>query len=279
MRCLTDVTLLLLTLLADLATNFASLHVGAVAQLPLLVLEVGIIGRIWAGGKVIIGAHYVVVRWCDASVQSEVVLIGDAWAHAESLRSNLRRIETSVDTKLPVAHRLLVLHALVDLLLGIDAELAVVLIACVLRSCSLSGGGLARSFGRAFIHRLRVRHRHLLLHNLAWSALIISVWRGLGDHDVWILDYEVVTRAHIEFQSLRGTPTMHILALVVSLTVPRQIIQWGKSYQIDIHTGGGWRIDLLPQARRYWKMPARGSCGLWIHLLFAFYQRFKFSGQ
>ena len=62
MRCLTDVTLLLLTLLADLATNFASLHVRAVAQLPLFVLEVGIIGRIWARGKVIIGAHYVVVR-------------------------------------------------------------------------------------------------------------------------------------------------------------------------------------------------------------------------
>ena len=62
MRCLTDVTLLLWTLLADLATNFASLHVRAVTQLPLLVLEVGIIGRIWAGGKVIVGAHYVVIR-------------------------------------------------------------------------------------------------------------------------------------------------------------------------------------------------------------------------
>ena len=55
-----------------------------------------------------------------------IVVVWEPRAHSEPLRSYLGRIEACIDTKLSVAYRLLVLHALVDFLLCIDAELGIV---------------------------------------------------------------------------------------------------------------------------------------------------------
>ena len=102
---LADVPLLLRwTLLAlGTSTELTCLHVGTVAQLPLLVLEVGIVRRIGAGGKVIVRADDVVVGRGYACVQAEVVLVWDARAHAKTLCPHLRRIEACIDTEFTVS--------------------------------------------------------------------------------------------------------------------------------------------------------------------------------
>ena len=106
MGCLADVTLLLRTralLALGSTTELTCLHVGTVAQLPLLVLEVGIVCRIGAGGKVIVRADDVVVGRGYARVQAEVVLVWDTRAHAKTLCPHLRRIEACIDTEFTVS--------------------------------------------------------------------------------------------------------------------------------------------------------------------------------
>ena len=137
---LADVPLLLRWTLLSLGTRteLTCLHVGAVAQLPLFVLEVGIVRRIGAGGKVIVRAYDVVIGRGYARVQPEVVLVWDTRAHAKTLCPHLRRIETCIDTEFTVCQRLLILHALVDLLFSVNAELSIcslVLVARHLRAC------------------------------------------------------------------------------------------------------------------------------------------------
>ena len=102
---LADVPLLLRwTLLAlGTSTELTCLHVGTVAQLPLLVLEVGIVRRIGAGGKVIVRTNDVVIGRGYARVQAEVVLVWDTRAHAKTLCPHLRRIEACIDTEFTVS--------------------------------------------------------------------------------------------------------------------------------------------------------------------------------
>ena len=58
---LTDIALL--SRFSDSTTHLARLHVRAIAELALFVLEVGVIGRIWlCCSKVIVAPHDVVVR-------------------------------------------------------------------------------------------------------------------------------------------------------------------------------------------------------------------------
>ena len=103
---LADVPLLLRarTLLScGTSTKLTCLHVGTVAQLPLLVLEVCIVCRIGAGGKVIIRADDIVVGRGHARVQAKIVLVWDTRAHAKTLCPHLRRIEACIDTEFTVS--------------------------------------------------------------------------------------------------------------------------------------------------------------------------------
>ena len=105
---LADVSLLLRTdrttlLVCGTTTKLSCLHVGAVAQLPLLVLEVGIVRRIGAGGKVIVRADDVVVGGGYTRVQAKVILVLDTRAHAKTLCPHLRRVEACIDTEFTVS--------------------------------------------------------------------------------------------------------------------------------------------------------------------------------
>ena len=129
MSGLTDVTLFaFLAAWSSWPTELRSLHVWAVAQLALLVLEVCIVGRVGPRREVIVVAYDVVV-WRGRSRDTQIRLILSIWhatCHSEALRANLCRVKACVDAELAsvASHwvaNLSWLHALVYLLLCVDA--------------------------------------------------------------------------------------------------------------------------------------------------------------
>ena len=92
---LTDIALL--SRLSDAPTHLARLHVRAIAELALFVLEVSVISGVWLGcSEVVVAAHDVVVRR-GSRRQSQIILVRQTTSYSESLRANLRRVEACVD--------------------------------------------------------------------------------------------------------------------------------------------------------------------------------------
>ena len=91
MSSFTDVSLLGLVL--GILIHFRRLHVGAVAQLPLLVLKVGIVSSVRPRGEVIVVPNHVVV-WRRHTRQAKIVnlicLVWHSTRYSEALSPDLR---------------------------------------------------------------------------------------------------------------------------------------------------------------------------------------------
>ncbi len=168
----------------------------------------------------VVTSNHVVVRW-GCTRQTKIVLIYHSACHSKSLSSNLCRIEARVQAKFTTRTSWLLLHALIDLLLGINAELIVIVLvayevsASTLWGDALSWGGLARSFTATFFNTTLVvvlPHRHCRLHHLLLTRCTLAavcVISPLGDHNVRILDDKIVAWPHIELKCLRGSLDTH----------------------------------------------------------------------
>ena len=111
------------------------------------------------------------------------------------------------------------LHPIIHLLLSVDGELISV---AVLRSYlgPLTRGRLPRtlaplSFFIDLLGWVRTPHWDAILQVLL--PLVVLIGGPLGDHDVRILDDEVVAGPHVEFQSLRRRPTRCLTAVAFLL--------------------------------------------------------------
>ena len=159
---LADVSLLRHARFVCLLAALRCLHVGTVAQLPLLVLEVRIVGRIGSAGKVIVVAYDVVVGRGGGREAKVGGLARHAAGDSEALRAHLGRVEARAHAKLGRPVVLLVLHPLVDLLFRVDAELIADLAIghVAARHRVLPGSRLSRSLGCALFEHLGVAHGH-----------------------------------------------------------------------------------------------------------------------
>ena len=138
MACLANVTLFagLCPGPACMTSHLAGLHVWTIAELALLVLIVSIVSGVGTAGKVIVAPPNVVVgaggRRKTQVRGAIVTLDGQGPSHSKSLRAHLRRVEARVQTEFarPVSHTMAarLLHALVELLLGVNVILVASLV-------------------------------------------------------------------------------------------------------------------------------------------------------
>lgn len=181
---LTDIPLLLVLVLA----HFRSLHIRTVAQLPLFVLVVSIICRIWPLSEMVVVAKYVVVWRGRCGEPNVLILTRHAARDSEPLRPHLRRVETRAEAKLARSATyhsvVLPLHPLIDLLLSVDGELSVVA-ALGDDLGALTGGRLPRPLiSLPLIVDLGwVRHWHVVTLQEG-LPLVVLVCSRLCDHDI-----------------------------------------------------------------------------------------------
>lgn len=118
-----------------MTSHFAGLHVWTVAELALLVLIVRVVSGVGTAGKVIVAPHNVVVGAGgrrNTQVRRACVTLDGQGPSSKPLRAHLRRVEARVQTEFarPVSHTMAtgLLHALEELLLGVNVVLIVSLI-------------------------------------------------------------------------------------------------------------------------------------------------------